>query len=77
MNLAEPLPVLTDREVVLLYRQWSEEVFAAGFMSLSGGETLPPLFLIWLKRELSLTPESYELELLRRWRKAEQGDIHA
>ena len=71
MTVPNVLPKLTDREVVLLYREWSEGVFAAGFMSLPRDGRLPPWFLVWLRKELGRNREGYEDDLVRRWRKEE------
>ena len=54
---------LTDREIVLLYRQWSEECYAASFMSPEPGLKQ---FVTWLKQERPF--EDYELELVRQYR---------
>ena len=54
---------LTDREIVLLYREWSEECYAASFMSPEPGLKQ---FVKWLKQERPF--EDYELELVRQYR---------
>lgn len=66
------LPKLTDDELVLLYRQWSEETFAASFRSLHENGSIPALFLNWLLRRQLRVREPYEEELISRWRKAEE-----
>lgn len=67
-----PLPSLTDREIVLLYREWSESTYAASFYMLPKNGTLLPDFLAWVEKELSLYEfEDYEKDLIKRWRKAE------
>ena len=54
---------LTDREIVLLYREWSEECYAASFMSPEPGLKQ---FVKWLAQEAPF--EDHELELVRQYR---------
>lgn len=63
----------TDRELVLLYRQWSEETWAAGFMRAS--EDTVREFIQWLKVELEKPVETYESDMIRLFRTLErEGD---
>ena len=55
---------LTDREIVLLYSQWSEECYAASFWTLDADGL--KRFVVWLKREQPF--KDYELELVRQYR---------
>ena len=66
---------LTDREIVLLYSEWSETFYAASFRTLSP-EILSE-FVQWLSDWAGepLPLEDYELELVRQYRAlAEQSD---
>ena len=60
---------LTDREIVLLYREWSEEFYAASWMAPSQGTTQH--FIEWLQRQPSL--DEGELELVEQVRAALDG----
>ena len=65
---------LTDREIVLLYREWSESCYAASFLMLPGDGSLPNAFLDWLQVKLELERPwfDYEQDLINRWRRAEE-----
>ncbi len=58
------MPDLTDRQIVLLYREWSEDFYAASFMSLNA-EGLDR-FVEWLEQDEPL--KDYEHELVRQYR---------
>ena len=71
MTTKRRLPKLSDREVVLLYREWSEDNYAAGFMALPNDGALPLAFVnAVFSAHLTWTP--YEQDLINRWRKAEE-----
>lgn len=63
---------MTDREIVLLYREFSESCYAASFMMLPGDGSLSNRLLDWLKLELKRPWFDYEQDLINRWRKAEE-----
>jgi len=64
-----PLPKLTDREIVMLYREWSEWNYCADFIRLPKDGSLPQNFLEGTGRDEPWEP--YEQDLINRWRKLE------
>jgi len=69
-------PNMTDRQILQLYSEWSEDAYAAGFISPS--EETVRRFREWLKgprarEDLEDKPlEDYEVEMLEIFKRQEQ-----
>ena len=63
---------MKDQEIVRLYRQWSEEHWAAGFMMLPDDGSLPAEFISWLQETRQHSEwTNYEFDLIQRYREWE------
>ena len=70
-ELREEREGLTDRQLVMAYRAWSEEFYAASF--LSPDEHTVRSFMKWWNSTALLAIEDYEAEMLRLYRQALAG----
>lgn len=67
---AEHIALMDDNTVLLLYRQWCEEIYAAGFIKPDEGHVRA--FIEWLGQEWfprSQEREDYEAEMLAVFRR--------